>query len=349
MTGVSRKRAFTLVEFVVVIVIVVVLVGLLLPAVSTCRGAAQRAQCQNNMMQIGLSFQNYASTYGGKFPASCNFNATAGTIGGYSFLVKLLPYMEDSTDYDALMKYDKIEPDLAANTASATALSRPMKDFMCPSNPNQTYTRSSSGSIAYFTNYKAMAATCKNSLLAIKADKTSISSVASALPYGTKEMHPDGAIYPSSKGIRMADITDGLSKTILCAETIDNVASRWTVGKEMYLVGMPNATVVGATMDATNTFYAPAGFDGTFGPNSYCSKKPYYTFLGYDFKTSKPGQYEDAGFSKPSPVYGPSSGHATVVMHAFGDGSVQQIIKDIDPAAYMFLITKAGRDPFWLP
>ena len=59
----TRVRGFTLIELLVVIAIIAVLIALLLPAVQAAREAARRAQCINNLKQIGLATLNFESTY----------------------------------------------------------------------------------------------------------------------------------------------------------------------------------------------------------------------------------------------------------------------------------------------
>lgn len=104
-TSASRRSAFTLIELLVVIAIIGVLVALLLPAVQAARESSRRTQCANNLKQLGIALHNYHDALGrfplgASHPTLANWNNINNDHHG-SFLVGLLPFMEQQNLYDA--------------------------------------------------------------------------------------------------------------------------------------------------------------------------------------------------------------------------------------------------------
>jgi prepilin-type N-terminal cleavage/methylation domain-containing protein/prepilin-type processing-associated H-X9-DG protein len=105
-----RRRAFTLIELLVVIAIIGVLIALLLPAVQAAREAARRAQCTNNLKQLGLAMHNYLDGNRGMFPPLFVDNYTGGRqpcagcddAQNFSQHARLLPYLEQQPLYNAI-------------------------------------------------------------------------------------------------------------------------------------------------------------------------------------------------------------------------------------------------------
>jgi len=132
-------RAFTLIELLVVIAIIAVLISLLLPAVQSAREAARRAQCINNLKQIGLAMHNYHQAVG-TFPLGASeyivsTNATRNNNfqwDNWSCHMMMLPYMEGSTMYNSCNFSVGNNEGINFWMNSTVTLSR-IKGFLCPS------------------------------------------------------------------------------------------------------------------------------------------------------------------------------------------------------------------------
>ncbi len=113
-------RGFTLVELLVVIAIIGVLVALLLPAVQSAREAARRISCTNNIKNLGLAVLNYESARG-TIPPNGGWRQSGGEVGetanGVSWIVQILPYLEQQAIFDQFEALGAFEgPPGAANS-----------------------------------------------------------------------------------------------------------------------------------------------------------------------------------------------------------------------------------------
>jgi len=196
-------RGFTLVELLVVIAIIGTLVGLLLPAVQAARESARRASCSNNLKQIGLALLTFNDARK-VFPASFEDNqpaysnavgsaAPADNITALSWCSMLLPYVEEASLNDRLITATTASDGTRLNWQSpADAIARtPLKAFVCPSDSGTGMLNSKRGNYGK-TNYLANAGN------GAAVDRL-------------------GIMFINSR-IRIQDILDGTSKTVIVAE-----------------------------------------------------------------------------------------------------------------------------------
>ena len=136
------RRAFTLIELLVVIAIIAVLIALLLPAVQSAREAARRAQCTNNLKQIGLAIHNYHSAVG-CFPlGAAQYNIPGHPATGYNWdswsgHAMMLPQLEHSPMYNAInFSLGNNMPNSYGFYANSTVTGQRASVYLCPSDPN---------------------------------------------------------------------------------------------------------------------------------------------------------------------------------------------------------------------
>jgi prepilin-type N-terminal cleavage/methylation domain-containing protein/prepilin-type processing-associated H-X9-DG protein len=151
-----RSSGFTLIELLVVIVVIAVLIALLLPAVQSAREAARRAQCINNLKQIGLGILNFEQVYG-HMPPDVDYHAyvdpdPSAVYTGHQqeyagTLTLILPYLEQMNVYNAinlnLSCFDQLNVPPATGgsgtlfpgVGQCSAYSTVINTFLCPSSP----------------------------------------------------------------------------------------------------------------------------------------------------------------------------------------------------------------------
>ena len=252
-----RQRAgFTLIELLVVIAIIAVLISLLLPAVQSAREAARRAQCINNLKQIGLALHNYENASGAFPPAgqSSNYTTTPPqnqyVDGAYSVFPRILSYIEGGTTFNAL-NFSLDYNDLSG--ANYTAASQVISTFLCPSSPNASAGHDAIGDpngAPFEANGPGYGLTDYGATCYTDIDPLGQSNPANGatpiVPYRNKFSRVDGLLKQGKT--RIGECTDGLSNTLAIAEDAGRNASYVSQFAESYYGGTgtaPNRNVPG--------------------------------------------------------------------------------------------------------
>jgi prepilin-type N-terminal cleavage/methylation domain-containing protein/prepilin-type processing-associated H-X9-DG protein len=337
-----RNDGFTLIELLVVIAIIAILIGLLLPAVQKVREAAARAQCSNNLKQIGLACCNYESAYGA---LPCGFlgadqpNDPPGVPGIHksSWMAIILPFAEQ----DNVLKLYNFNYDYDAQP-NAIAAATQIKIYNCPSTPNNprwdTSISDDAGSTGWGTQGRA--ATDYSGLNAIKAFVANACPQSSSVAANASRDDPriigvmtrdsnGGGLYQA--GTKFAAITDGTSATVMVGEDAGRPAW-YGVGRVIIAASGRKPNKEGAWVDPNANFSVD-------GSNSNCTP----AFVGgSNSDVCVPGPTPNScslNCTNDSEFYGFHTGGCNV---AFSDGHVQFLSSSISLCTLAALVTRAG-------
>jgi prepilin-type N-terminal cleavage/methylation domain-containing protein len=307
---VGSVAAFTLVELMVVIAILALLVALLLPAIQAARESARGSSCRNHLKQIGLAFANYESIHRA-LPqgAEGRFDRTLfpATMFGFSWWVHILPHLEQSDVVDQLDRSGANVGWVQANRHNAAVANGFAPAFMfCPSSPVEKYVYAGTAQIAAPSFAAVSGATNDDGFEESRVSKCCRSD---------GQISGGGVEVPNA-AIRLQQIADGLSKTLLAGEQSDFA---YTQAGQPKHVG---STFANGWLTGTRALNAPPNYDDWQMPSYNLTTVRYRL---NEHRYDLPGIYEDTGANNPL-----LSAHPGIVNLLFSDGSVHCVDDSLD-------------------
>jgi prepilin-type N-terminal cleavage/methylation domain-containing protein len=315
-------RGFTLVELLVVIAIIATLIGLLLPAVQSAREAARRSACLNNVKQQGLALQNHHSAKG-RFPPGFGIYREFWTA-------HILPFLEEQTLFDQIEFVDsKAENWANYNHPNRAACGVLIKGYRCPSGDLPAAGETNAGiPNRQPVSYRGVAGAM------ISSDDVSTRPPGYNGPeYSALEGLPsdrgresgveqsEGILFGGSR-VRMKDITDGSSKTLIVGETFTDLEYSKD-GNEMDYWGLFSPQMGNATAS-----WAPGFVRGTEHSEGVGSA---VVPINSRLNPLMPGRLMEMSFG---------SRHVGGAMFGFADASARSIDESIDLQTFRALATR---------
>jgi prepilin-type N-terminal cleavage/methylation domain-containing protein len=239
------RRGFTLIELLVVIAIIAILIALLLPAVQQAREAARRTQCKNNLKQMALALHNYHDTHnvfpiGRQLRASGNPNSgpLTGNGNGWAWSTYILPYIDQAPLYNQFdLNFPMCNKSTPQGLRNCELVKTAVPYALCPSDTAPANaTMGASGDAHQVVDW---------AVTSYKAQASSFYEGRYAWP-SSDAVHSNGIFFNDSQ-IRIRDITDGTSNTILLGEVT------WALSKVQRMYGTINTTTGTATTSSPYT------------------------------------------------------------------------------------------------
>lgn len=344
-TGHQCVRGITLVELLVVVAIIGLLIGLALPAVQGAREAARRAQCANNLKQMGVAINAFESQNGYFPPAAPPSYPENGEwyIGrDVSVHAQVLPFLDQRALYDSINH--SLGSDQGSEPENITVQGTRLEVFVCPSESSWVAS-SFPGPNSYRVNIGPSPYYWVGNML-VTDPPVQLADGLGAFRFG-----------PPTKP---SDFTDGLSLTTFLSErrmgdgrseSFSPTRDYWGIGLSKRLPFPPFETILPLCQalpsrrfphvsDGGSTWYV-AGFHSTWYNHTLVPNSP---IPGCKINGSTPSP-ADRDSGNYGGLFGASSGHNGGVHVLFGDGSLRFVRDSISPQVWSALSTRSGREP----
>jgi prepilin-type N-terminal cleavage/methylation domain-containing protein/prepilin-type processing-associated H-X9-DG protein len=338
------RSGFTLIELLVVIAIIAILIGLLLPAVQKVRESANRATCSNNLKQIALACHTYHDTKK-RFPYGRRYDIW----DSFTWTELILPYMEHNEVYQGYWTSLKQTPYMTSypgpngpigdNAQLRAARTATISTFYCPSDPAGIQTNEIATAEYGFIrgNYRG----CVGA-----GDMYGKATDGTAGPWGVgvfgirSGQSDDADAKVRTSGVRIQDIQDGASETLMFSEgLVCSVSPGW---------GGPIGEIIYGNMGG-------GLFSASLTPNSLNADRPIGPCpqdqgdMLYKAPCSSLGGNAWWTPSASGAHAGARSAHSGGVNIALADGSIRYVADNIDQSVWRGLATRAGGETVSAP